>query len=281
MATPFDEAGGVDFAAARGLARYLLENGSHGVVVAGTTGESPTLDDSEKLALLASVIDEIGEDAVVICGTGSNDTRHSAELTAAAADVGADAALIVTPYYNKPNRLGILGHFEAVATAAPEIPIVIYNIPSRSVVNIGPDLLGELAQIDSIVAVKQANNQELQPIEGLDLLAGNDEVFLPTLELGQAGGILVASHLAGPLMRQIWDAAEAGDLERAAEIDSRLRPLYRALSVTVNPIPVKAGLEMMGVISSAMRLPMVEATAEEKTAVAEAMSNLGLPMAEV
>lgn len=276
MATPFDENGAVDFGAARRLARFLIENGSHGLVVAGTTGESPTLDDSEKLALLAAVIDEVGEQAIVICGTGSNDTRHSAELTAAAADVGADGALVVTPYYNKPNRAGILAHFEAIAEAAPELPIVIYNIPARVVINIPPDLLAELAQIDTVVAVKQANNEELQQIEGLTLLAGNDDAYLPTLRAGGGGGILVASHLVGPQMREMWDAAEAGNLDLAAEINARLEPLYEALTVTTNPIPVKAGLELLDVIPARMRLPMVEASSEEKAVVARAMRDLGL-----
>lgn len=279
MATPFDEGGGIDFGAARRLARYLIENGSNGLVVAGTTGESPTLDDSEKLALLAAVIDEVGAEATIVCGTGSNDTRHSAELTAAAADVGADAALVVTPYYNKPNRLGILGHFEAVAEAAPGLPIVVYNIPSRVVINLGPELLAELAQMETIVAVKQANNDDLQLIEGLDLLAGNDDAFLPTLELGGAGGILVASHVAGPQMREMWDAAEAGNLARAAEIDAQLQDAYAAMGVTTNPIPVKAALEMMGLISSRMRLPMVEASAAERDVVAGALERLGLAAA--
>lgn len=280
MATPFDAKGGIDFGAARGLARYLVEQGSHGLVVAGTTGESPTLDDSEKLALLAAVIDEVGERADVICGTGSNDTRHSAELTAAAADVGADAALVVTPYYNKPNRLGILGHFAAVAEAAPSLPIIVYNIPSRVVVNIGPELLAELAEIETVVAVKQANNDELQQVDGLALLAGNDEAFLPVLRLGGAGGILVASHLAGPRMREIWEAAQAGDLDRAAEIDRQLAPLYAAMSVATNPIPVKAALEMLDIIPGHMRLPMVEASEEEKAVVAEALRDLGVGAAE-
>ena len=278
MATPFDANGGIDFGAARKLARYLVENGSHGLVVSGTTGESPTLDDSEKLALLAAVIDEVGEQACIICGTGSNDTRHSAELTAAAADVGAHAALVVTPYYNKPNRLGILGHFGAVAEAAPEMPIIVYNIPSRVVVNIGPELLAELAQIESVVAVKQANNEEIRQIEGLALLAGNDDAFLPVLRAGGAGGILVASHLAGPQMRDMWEAAQAGDLDRAAEIDGQLTQLYSALGVTTNPIPVKAALEMLELIPGNMRLPMVEASAEEKEVVAEALRGLGADM---
>lgn len=280
MATPFDDSGGIDFGAARSLARFLIENGSHGLVVAGTTGESPTLDDSEKLALLAAVLDEVGEQAFVICGTGSNDTRHSAELSAAAADVGADAALVVTPYYNKPNRLGVLGHFQAVADAAPELPIIIYNIPSRVIINLGPEVLAELAQIETVVAVKQANNAEIQQIEGLALFAGNDDAFLPVLRVGGAGGILVTSHLAGPQMRDMWEAAESGDLDRAAEIDRELTPLYGAMSITTNPIPVKAALDMLGIIPGALRLPMVEADVEEKAAVREALRGLGVSVAE-
>jgi 4-hydroxy-tetrahydrodipicolinate synthase len=276
MATPFDEAGGVDFGAARKLARFLIENGSHGLVVAGTTGESPTLDDSEKLALLAAVIDEVGDEATVICGTGSNDTRHSVELTAAAADVGADGALIVVPYYNKPNRLGVLAHFRAIAEESPELPLIVYNIPSRVVINVPPEVLAELAEIDNVVAVKQANNDDLQLIEGLDVFAGNDDCYLETLKLGGAGGILVASHIAGPQMRQMWDLAQAGDLDGAAAIDADLRELYAAMGVTTNPIPVKAGLEMMGLISGRMRLPMVEATEEERGVVARAMEGLGV-----
>ncbi len=276
MATPFGEDDAVDFLAARRLARYLIENGSHGLVVAGTTGESPTLDDSEKLALLAAVIDEVGDQATVICGTGSNDTRHTVELTRAAAEVGADAALVVTPYYNKPNRAGIIGHFEAAAAAAPELPIIIYNIPARVVINIEPDLLAELAQIDNVVAVKQANNDQLQQIEGLHLLAGNDDVFMRTLEMGGAGGILVASHLAGKPMRQVWDATQAGDMAEARRISAELEPFYEALSVTTNPIPVKAGLDLLGVISDRMRLPMVPATESERETVRAAMIAAGL-----
>ena len=183
MATPFETGGAVDEAAARRLARYLIEHGSHGVVVAGSTGEAATLDDEEHISLLRAVIAEIGAEATVICGTGTNDTRHSIELTKAAADAGAEAALIVTPYYNKPNKPGIRAHFEAIADAVPGLPLIAYNIPSRVVVNVPPADLAELAEIDNVVAVKQAQNQELQQIEGLALLAGNDDGFLPTLEL--------------------------------------------------------------------------------------------------
>ncbi|HEY5816520.1 MAG TPA: 4-hydroxy-tetrahydrodipicolinate synthase [Solirubrobacterales bacterium] len=277
MATPFDEAGGVDEAAARRLAAHLVEHGSHGVVVAGSTGEAATLDDEEHISLLRAVVEEIGERATVICGTGTNDTRHSVELTRAAAEAGAEAALIVTPYYNKPNPAGILAHFEAIAAAVPGLPLIAYNIPSRVVINVPPELLAEIARIDGVVAVKQANNDELGPIEGMEVLAGNDDAFLPTLELGEAGGILVASHLAGEQMREMWDAAQAGDLARAREVDEGLRPLYDALGMTTNPIPIKAALEMTGLIPhGGLRLPMVEADAGQRAAVREALDAVGI-----
>lgn len=280
MATPFQENGAVDEGAARRLAAYLVEHGSHGVVVAGSTGEAATLDDLEHISLLRAVAEEIGGRALVVCGTGTNDTRHSVELTKAAADAGAQAALVVTPYYNKPNPAGILAHFEAVAAAVPGLPIIAYNIPARVVINVPPELLARLAEIDNVVALKQANNDELQPIEGLALLAGNDDVFLRTLELGGAGGILVASHLVGPQMREIWDAARAGDLTRAREIDATLRPVYEAMGVTTNPIPVKAGLEMTGLIPcGALRLPLVPADQGERDVVKAALDRAGVPVA--
>jgi 4-hydroxy-tetrahydrodipicolinate synthase len=274
MVTPFAEDRSVDEAAARKLARHLIDNGSHGLVIAGTTGESPTLDDEEKLGLLRAVRDELGPDVLLICGTGSNDTRHSERLSAAAADAGADAVLAVTPYYNKPNFAGIKLHYEAVARAAG-IPVVLYNIPSRVVVNLPPEQLTELATIENVVAVKQANDDELQPIDGLRVLAGNDGIFLQALEMGEPGGILVASHLVGPQMREIYDAAQSGDLERAREIDTALHPLYEALGRT-NPIPVKAGLELLGVCSARARLPIVEADDEQKADVRRALEAHGL-----
>ena len=276
MATPFDESGGVDEGAARRLAAHLVEHGSHGVVVAGSTGESPTLTDEEQISLLRAVVDEIGAEALVVCGTGTNDTRHSRELTKAAADAGADAALVVAPYYNKPNRAGLRAHFEAVAEAAPELPMVLYNIPSRVVINMEPDLLAELASIDNVVAVKQANDDELGPIEGLAVLAGNDNTFLRTLEFGGAGGILVASHVVGERMREMWDAAQGGDLERAREIDAELQPVYAALSVT-NPVPLKAALEMLGLASGRLRLPLVPADEEQRATVKAALESAGVP----
>jgi 4-hydroxy-tetrahydrodipicolinate synthase len=278
MATPFDLEGGVDEAAARRLARHLIEHGSHGVVVAGSSGEAATLDDGEHIGLLRAVVEEIGGEATVVCGTGTNDTRHSIELTRAAAEAGADAALVVTPYYNKPNRAGILAHFEAIAEAVPDLPLIAYNIPSRVIVNVPPEDLAELAKIESVVAVKQANNEDLGPIDGMDVLAGNDEVFLRTLELGLAGGILVASQLVGDRMREMWDAAQAGDLERAREIDAGLRPLYEALAITTNPMPLKAALEIAGLIpSGTLRLPMVAVDAGQEATIRQALEAVGVP----
>ena len=280
MVTPFAADGAVDVDATRRLARYLIDNGSHGLVVAGTTGEAPTLSDDEKLRLFDVVLDEVGDEATVIAGTGSNDTRHAARLTGKACAVGVHGVLVVTPYYNKPNRAGLRAHFAEVSEAAGRIPVVIYNIPSRTVINLPHDLLAELAaDHENVVAVKQANNDDLGPIEGLEILAGNDEVFARTLAFGGSGGILVASHVVGPAMRDIYDASTAGEAERAAEIDSRLRPIYEAMTVTSNPIPVKTALELLGVIDARMRLPMVAASESERGAVRAALSEHGMPVA--
>lgn len=278
MATPFSTDGAVDEGAARELARFLLANGSHGLVVAATTGESTTLDDEEHIGLLGAVVDEVGGEATILCGTGTNDTRHTVELTKAAQQAGAEAALVVTPYYNKPNPAGVRAHFEAVASAVPDLPLVVYNIPSRVIVNISPAELARLAaEIDNVVGVKQANNDDLGPIEGMAVLSGNDDIFLRTLELGLAGGITVASHLVGPQMREIWDAVEAGDLEAARAVEDRIRPLYEALAVTTNPMPLKAALEMAGTIpSGTMRLPMVELDADQREVVRRALEAVGL-----
>lgn len=280
MATPFDEGGGIDLDASRRLAAHLLEHGSHGLVVGGTTGECPTLTDGETIELLRAVRDEVGDEVLLVCGTGTNDTRHSRELTKAAAAAGADASLVVAPYYNKPNAAGLRAHFESVAEAVPELPLVMYNIPSRVVINMPPELLAELARIDNVVAVKQANDDELGPIEGLSILAGNDNTFCRVLEFGGAGGITVASHVAGPQMREMWDAAQGGDLARAREIDAELTPLYEGLSVTTNPIPIKAALEMLGLASERMRLPLVPADADQRAAVRTALEGIGLPVAQ-
>ena len=264
MATVFDEDGEVDLGATRNLARHLVEHGSQGLVVAGTTGESPTLDDDEKLALLDAVLAEVGGEVTVILGSGSNDTRHTVELTKAAADHGADAGLVVTPYYNRPNKAGLRGHFEAVAEGSPDLPLILYNIPGRVVVNMEPDFLAELG--------------EIQQIPGIDLLAGNDTAFLSVLKAGGTGGILVASHLVGERMLEIYERFREGDTAAAERIDAELRPAYDAMAVTVNPIPVKAALEMAGLCSAHMRLPMVEATETEKQQIRSLLASAGVDL---
>ncbi len=280
MATPFAEDGTVDLEGGRRLASHLLEHGSHGLVVGGTTGECPTLTDGETIELFEAVRAEVGEEPLLICGTGTNDTRHSCELTKMAANAGADASLVVVPYYNKPNRAGMAAHFEAIAGAVPELPMVMYNIPSRVIVNMDPELLAELGQIDNIVAVKQANDAELGPVEGLAVLAGNDNTFLRVLEFGGDGGILVASHIVGDQMREMWDAAQGGDLERARRIDAELTPVFEGISVTTNPIPLKAALEMLGLAPNRLRLPLVPADTEQRAAVKAALEGYGLPVAQ-
>jgi 4-hydroxy-tetrahydrodipicolinate synthase len=279
IATPFDEAGAVDVDAGRRLAAHLLEHGSNGLVIGGSTGEGPTLTDGETIELMLGIRAEVGDETLLICGTGTNDTRHSCELTRVAADAGADASLVVTPYYNKPNRAGIRAHFETVAAAVPDLPMIMYNIPSRVIVNADPELLGELGQVDNIVAVKQANDADLGPIEGLAVLAGNDTTLLRTLEFGGAGGILVASHVVGDQMRAMYDAARENDLERARAIDAELTPVYEGLSVTTNPIPLKAALEMLGLAPDRLRLPLVSADPEQRAAVRAALEGIGLSVA--
>jgi 4-hydroxy-tetrahydrodipicolinate synthase len=279
MATPFAESGAVDSEGARRLAAYLLEHGSHGLVLAGSTGECPTLTDGETIDLLRAVRNEVGDDVPLVVGTGTNDTRHSSELTKMAADASADASLVVVPYYNKPNPAGIRAHFETVAAAVPDLPMVMYNIPARVIVNAEPSLLGELGAVDNIVAVKQANDDELGPIEGLEILAGNDNTFLRVLEFGGAGVIGVATHVVGDQMRAMWDAAQEDDLDRAREIDAELTPIYQGLSVTTNPIPLKAALEMLGLAPDRLRLPLVSADPEQRAAVRAALEGIGLSVA--
>lgn len=277
MVTPFDDDGAVDLDRSRRLARHLVDRGCHGVVVAGTTGEASTLSDDEKVRLFDAVLDEVGDTATVIAGTGSNDTAHTVRLTGKARDVGAHAVLVVAPYYNKPNEAGLRAHFAAVSEAAAQTPVVLYNIPSRTVINLSPELLADLAaEHANVVAVKQANNDELGPIEGLDILAGNDDVFARTLAFGGAGGILVASNVAAPQCRALYDAAVAGERERAAEIDDELRPLYAAMSVAPPAVSAKTALELLGVIGARVRLPMVPASADERESIRQTLERQGL-----
>ena len=265
MVTPFDRSGALDEEAAVRLMHHLLENGSDGIVLAGTTGESPTLTDEEKVRLWELAVAETRRDAIIVAGTGTYDTRHSVELTERATEIGVDAMLVVTPYYNRPNRRGIKAHFETVA-AATECPIVVYNIPSRTATDIPNDLLAELAQTENIAAVKQARYEDMQTIDGMNLLAGNDDILARVMDMGGTGGILVASHLVGREMRRIVD-----EPDNRQEIEDGLRDLYRALTVTTNPIPVKTALNLAGHGVGGFRLPLVDATDEETAVIREAL----------
>jgi 4-hydroxy-tetrahydrodipicolinate synthase len=271
MVTPFTPGGAVDEAAAVALGRHLLANGSHGLVVCGTTGESATLGDAEQRELIRTIVSELGDEGSIVAGAGSNDTRHAVHLTEQAVEAGAHAILSVTPYYNKPSRRGILRHFEEVARAAGGTPVILYNIPGRTAVNMPPDLLAELAQIDGIEAVKQANEHDLQPIDGMAVVAGNDDLLLPCLEMGGAGGICVASHIVGPEMRRIVDEPDA-----RAEIDAELREIYAVLFITSSPAPTKAALAMLGQDVGGTRLPIVECDEPELAQIRAALARHGL-----
>jgi 4-hydroxy-tetrahydrodipicolinate synthase len=262
MVTPFRADGRVDEDASVAMAKHLLASGSHGLVVAGTSGEAATLTDEEHVRLVELIVAETGADGTMIAGAGSNDTRHAIELTQRVIAAGAEAVLSVTPYYNKPNRRGILAHFAEVARAAEGTPVFLYNIPGRTAVNMGPDLLAELAQIDGIAGVKQANSAEQQPIDGMIVLAGNDDAYLANLEMGGGGCISVAAHIVGPEMRRMWD-----EPAQRAEIDASLRDVYETLFITANPTPVKAALNLLGHEAGTLRLPMVEADEDELAAV--------------
>ena len=273
VVTPFDEQLRVDEDAYVRLLHHLVEHGSDGVVAGGTTGEAPTLSDEEQLRVIELAVQEIGDRATVVAGTGSNETRHAVHLTERATELGADATLSVTPYYNKPNRRGVVRHFEEVARATDR-PVLLYNIPQRTGLDMPNDLLTELAQIEHIDAVKQANDANLAPVDGLDLYAGNDNALCDVLEMGGSGGVLVASHIVGEQMRRMVD-----EPERRREIDAELADVYDALSVTTNPIPVKAALNLLGHEVGGLRLPLVEASDEEVAEIRSGLERAGLTAA--
>src|SRR4051794_10956741 len=270
MVTPFDATGGVDEAATVRLMRHLLDHGSDGLVIAGTTGEGATLTDDEKIRLWELAGAEVGDEAYLVAGTGSNDTAHTVPLTERATEIGVDAHLVVCPYYNKPNRRGLIAHYRAVA-GATDRPVILYNIPARCVVDMDNDLLRELGQIEHIEAVKQARYEDLAPIDGLDLLAGNDDTLARVMDLGGTGGILVSSHVIGREMRRMIDEPDARH-----ELHDRYADLFEAMFVTSSPTPVKAALNMLGVKVGGLRLPMVEASEDEAARVRVALERHGL-----
>ncbi len=280
VVTPFTADLQVDHATLAALTDHLLTSGSDGLVVAGTTGESPTLSDDEKVGMVRTVVEVAHGRGTVVAATGSNDTERSVTLTKRAEDAGADAVLVVTPYYNKPPARGLLAHFRAVA-AATTLPVILYNIPGRCVVNLPPELLAELAQTDNIVAVKQANPdldeaRRLRQLCDLGIYAGNDDMLYDVLAMSGWGGVCVASHLVGRRMQEMAELARAGDLPRARDVHVGLVPLFEALGVATNPIPIKAALNLLGHDVGGLRLPLVETSVEETRVIRAELERQGL-----
>ena len=270
MVTPFDARGRVDEESAVRLMHHLVDHGSDGIVVCGTTGEVPTLDDEEQIGLIALAVEEMRGRCTIVAGVGSNDTRHAVELTERATELRPDALLSVNPYYNRPSRRGIVRHYEEVCRAT-DLPILLYNIPQRTGSDMPNDLLAELAQLERIVGVKQANAANLAKVDGLQIYAGNDDLLVDVLELGEPGGILVASHLFGEEMHRIAD-----EPERRREIDASLQDVYRDLAVAPLACSVKAALRLIGLDMGSPRLPYVELEEEEVATVRDMLERHGL-----
>jgi 4-hydroxy-tetrahydrodipicolinate synthase len=282
MATPFDREGRVDYARAAELARRLADRGSDGLVVAGTTGEAPTLTDEEKITLVRTVREAVGPRMKVIAGTGTYDTAHSIHLTREAERAGADAVLLVNPYYNRPSQDGLYAHFKAVAEAT-RLPVVLYNIPSRTGVNCLPETVARLAEVPNIVALKEASGSLDQASEvrrrtppDFLIYSGDDSLTLPMLAVGGTGVISVASHLVGQEIGQMIRAFLAGDVRTALALHLKLLPLFKVLFITTNPVPLKAALALSGFDVGRPRLPLVEATPREQEQIAAVLQELNL-----
>jgi 4-hydroxy-tetrahydrodipicolinate synthase len=280
MVTPFNGDGAVNIEGFKRLCTYLVDNGSDGLVVAGTTGEAPTLSDQERLQLFAAAVETVGDRASIVAGTGTYSTAHSVHLTREAEAIGVDGYLVVTPYYNKPPVRGIVAHFEAIA-AETDKPIIAYNIPQRVVLNLEPEALAQLAEIPNVQYVKQATidlEQARRIVDeiGLTLYAGNDELLLPFLELGGKGGVFVFTHIVGPQVKELIGRYNDGDRDGARTIESDLQPVIEALAVTTNPITTKAAMNMLGHEVGGLRLPLVEATEEEKSAIRAGLERAGV-----
>ena len=270
MVTPFDERGRVDEDAAVRLMHHVVEHGSDGVVVCGTTGEAATLNDEEHLGMIELAVSELGSSHTVIAGVGSNDTRHAVMLTERATALGADALLSVNPYYNRPSRRGIVAHYREVVRATDR-PILLYNIPQRTGSDMSNDLLAELAQLDNIVGVKQANAANLGKVDGLMIYAGNDDMLIDVLEMDEPGGILTCTHVFGEEMRRMVD-----EPERRREIDAGLQDVYRDLSIAPLAVSNKAALGLMGIPVGGPRLPYVELDAHELATVRAMLERHGM-----
>jgi 4-hydroxy-tetrahydrodipicolinate synthase len=282
MATPFDESGGVDYGQATVLAKHLIANGSDGIVVAGTTGESPTLSDEEKIRLFRTVKEAVGGRAAVVAGSGTNDTNHSIHLTKEAQRAGADGILLVNPYYNRPSQDGLYAHFRTVAEST-SLPCMLYNIPGRTGVNCLPETIAKLSEIPNITAVKEASGNLDQASEirrrtkaVFRIYSGDDSLTLPILSVGGSGVVSVAAHLVGREISEMVKTYERGDVGKALSIHIRLFPLFKVLFLTTNPVPLKAALNLSGVNVGKPRLPLVEATAKEKEQIQSVLKELAL-----
>lgn len=282
MVTPFDEQGEVDYARAAELAWALIGNGSDSLAVAGTTGESPTLSDQEKLRLLQTVKETVGDRVAVLAGTGSYNTQESIHLSREAQRLGADGLLLVCPYYNRPSQEGLYRHFASIAERV-EVPILLYNIPGRTAVNLEPPTLARLAKIGNIVAIKEANNSigHLNEVfnsvpEGFRIYSGDDIMTLPLLSMGGYGIVSVASHLIGNDIQQMIRSYLEGRVEEAAQLHRRMAPLFKALFVTTNPVPIKTALNLVGQGVGSVRPPLAEMTPAEKEVLLQAMRQYGL-----
>jgi 4-hydroxy-tetrahydrodipicolinate synthase len=270
MVTPFDEHGGFDEDAVVGLMHHLVDHGSDGLVVCGTTGEAATLNDEEHLRVIELAATEMRGTCTVIAGVGSNDTRHAVMLTERATALGVDGLLSVNPYYNRPNRRGILAHYREVVRAT-DLPILLYNIPQRTGSDMPNDLLAELGQLEHIAGVKQANQANLAHIDGMVIYAGNDDMLVDVLDMGEAGGILTGSHIFGDEMRRMVD-----EPENRRQIDAGLHDVYRDMAVAPAACSNKAALNMIGVPVGEPRLPYVELDADEQAVVRAMLERHGM-----
>ncbi|MFZ5651181.1 MAG: 4-hydroxy-tetrahydrodipicolinate synthase [Bacillota bacterium] len=282
MITPFNKDMAVDYNVARKLARHLAQSGSDGLVICGTTGESPTLTKEEKIELFRVVVEEVGGQSVVIAGTGGYSTASSVELTQAAEKVGVDGVMLVCPYYNKPSQEGLYQHFKAIASST-HLPVMLYNIPGRTGVNMLPATVARLAEIPNIIAIKEAAGSIDQVSElrrtlpdSFAIYSGDDSFTLPMLALGAKGIVSVVSHVAGPQIKQMVNAFISGNTTLAAQIHLQLTPIFRGLFITTNPVPVKAAMNILGWQAGVPRLPLVEATAAEKETIKKALAELKL-----
>lgn len=282
MITPFDDRLQVNYAKAAEVAEHLVQNGTEGIVVAGTTGESPVLSDEEKLRLFATVKEQVGSRVSVWAGTGSNNTQHSVELSREAEQLGVDGVLLVGPYYNKPSQEGLYQHFRAIAEAI-NIPAMVYNIPSRTSSNILPETMARLAQIDNIVALKESSgdmNQVSQLAyllpEGMKVYSGDDSLTLPMMALGAYGVVSVASHLVGKDIQRMITAFNNGDTREATRIHLALFPIFKGLFITTNPVPLKEAMNILGMEVGGLRLPLTRASQQEHEFIGNMLISTGL-----